>query len=369
MHLERILDVGDASSIARALAYEVALEAHVGGALLDWHAERLLGHARRLVERTGDPYDRAWLELGIANRAFCAGEFRAAVQACLTSERILRNECRGVSWELTTVAAFLLTSLAMLGSLPRLRETAERFALDAESRGDLFGVAEGYGGECILGWWMMGSGDDALARASTAVAQQGGDAERWPEKTYRRGQLTELMATVHLRLLGNDPWPAFQKMLEHWQGLEDAMIPSLQFYRSWVRHGRARAALAAAEAGSREAERQGWTRARLLADTTKTLRVMHSDRRPFGPPWAALIEGALAHAEGDRRHAIVCAARAVDGFDAAGMKLYREAARARLADLTGSRDRRDEAFDWMRRRGVPDPGALVEALAPGFGAR
>ena len=82
-----------------------------------------------------------------------------------------------------------------------LRETAERFAVDAEVRGDLFGAAEGYSGECILAWWSVGSAEDALARARGAVARQGGDADRWPEKTYRRGQLTELMASVHLQLI------------------------------------------------------------------------------------------------------------------------------------------------------------------------
>jgi hypothetical protein len=367
-HLERILDVGDASSIARALAYEAALEAHVGGPLLDWHAARLLEHARRLVDRTGDPYDDAWLQLGIANQAYCSGRFRDAVVACNTSLEILRAQCSGVAWEITTVMAFLLTSLAMLGDLPALRETAERFAVDAEGRGDLFGVAEGYSGECILAWWSAGSATDAFARARSAVARQGGDAERWPEKTYRRGQLTELMAAVHLQLIEGDPWPAWRMMLAHWGGLKSAMIPSLQFYRSWVRHGRARVALAAAEQCLRGDGRDGWTRERLLADARKMEREIAKDKRPFGAPWAALVEGALAHAGGDRVGARDALTRAVVGFDRAGMALYREAARWRRADLSGS-SAREDADAWLKRQGVPDSRALVDALVPGFGRR
>lgn len=359
-HLGRILDVGDASSIARALAYEVALEAHVGGRLLDWHAERLLGYARRLVDRTGDPYDRAWLELGVANQAYCAGRFADAAAACRRSETILREQCTGVAWEISTVAAFLLTSIAMLGDLRGLRDAAERFTADAERRGDLFSVAEGCSGECALAWWTMGSGDAALARAREAVARQGGDAQRWPEKTYRRGQMTEAMAVVHLALLAGDPWPAWQAMLANWDGMKSAMIPSLQFYRSWVRHGRARAALAAAETGG---ERDGWTRDRLRADAAKLAREMAKDRRPFGAPWAALIEGALAD-DGARR--VQALERAVAGFDAAGMALYREAARWRLGAVTGSTERRERADAWLRDQGVPDTQALVNALAPGY---
>ena len=367
-HLERILDVGDASSIARALAYEVALEAHVGGAFFDWHAARLLDHARRLVERTRDPYDAAWLQLGIANQAYCAGRFADAVVACRESERILHAHCSGVAWELTTVAAYLLTSLAMLGDLRALRESAERFTLDAERRGDLFGIAEGYSGECMLAWWSMGSGDDALARAKNAVARQGGDAERWPEKTYRRGQLTELMAAVHLGLLAGDPWPAWRMMHEHWDGLKSAMIPSLQFYRSWLRHGRARVAIAAAERFDEQdrGNRDGWTGGRLLADARAMHRAMAKDKRPFGPPWAALIGGALAYAGGDRASAQRSLEDAMAGFDRASMALYREAARYRLGELAGRSRLRDEADAWLREQGVPDPRALVDALVPGF---
>ncbi len=368
-HLERILDVGDASSIARALAYEAALEAHVGGALFDWHAARLLRHARALAERTGDPYDAAWLELGIANQAYCAGRFRDAVVACRSSERILRAQCSGVAWELTTVMAFLLTALAMLGDLAALRETAERFTLDAERRGDLFGVAEGYGGECILAWWSMGSGDEALARAQAAVERQGGDAERWPEKTYRRGQLTELMATVHLRLLARDPWPAWRMMLDHWDGLKSAMIPNLQFYRSWLRHGRARVALAAAETLGPRESRDGWTRDRLLADVGRMAGVIAKDARPFAPPWAALLRGGLAHAGEDRARAMACLRDAVAGFDRAEMALYREAARFRLGELRGDDAERDEGAGWLRSQGIAEPGMVVDALVPGFGSR
>jgi tetratricopeptide (TPR) repeat protein len=364
-HLERILDVGDASSIARALAYEAALEVHIGGPLLDWHARRLLEHARRLVDRTGDPYDAAWLQLGIANQAYCGGRFRAAADACNASLAILRSRCSGVAWEITTVMAFLLTSLAMLGDLALLRETAERFAVDAEQRGDLFGAAEGYSGECILAWWSAGNAKDALARARKAVARQGGDSERWPEKTHRRGQLTELMASVHVQLIDGDPWPAWRMMLEQWSGLKSAMVPRLQFYRSWVRHGRARVALAAAEQCIDGGPRGGWTRERLLADARAMQREIAKDDRPFAAPWAALIEGGLVYANGDREGARCALERAVVGFDRADMALYREAARLRLAELSGASKIAAEA--WFSHQGIPDVRALVDALVPGYG--
>lgn len=363
MHLERILDVGDRSAIARALAYEAALEAHVGGPVFDWHTKRLLDHARRLVERTRDPYDDAWLKLGIANEAFCAGRFRDAVVALEASEKILRAHCHGVSWEIATISAFLLMSLAMLGDLKKLREAAERITSESEANGDLFGIADGFGADCWLAWWATGQGDDALARVKAAVARQGGNAERWPEKNYRRGQLVELMTTVHASLLAGDPWPAWEMMLAHWDGLSSAMIPRLQFYRSWLRSARARVALACA----RKARPGGaWTRARLLADATKMHAEMAKDKRPFGPPWAALALGALERAKGNEDGARQALERAIVGFDRAEMALYREAARFRLAELTGEGARLATADAWFRAQGVEAPRLLVDALVPGY---
>ena len=118
-------------------------------------------------------------------------------------------------------------------------------------------------------------------------------------------------------------------------------------------------------AGARRA-RDGWTRERLLADARKMHGDIAKDKRPFGAPWAALIEGALAHAGNDCSRARDALERAVAGFDRAGMALYREAARFRLAELTASTVRRDEAGAWLKKQGVPDPRAIVDALVPGL---
>jgi predicted ATPase len=363
-HLGRIVEVGDASSIARAFAYEAALEVHVGGKLFDGHAARLLAHASRLVERTADPYDRAWLELGFANQAFCAGRFADAVAACQRSLAILGESLTGVAWEETTVAAFLLTSLAMVGDLPSLRAASERLAADGERRGDLFAIAEAGSGECVLGHFTQGaaSAGAALARARRAVARQGQGALRWPEKTYRRGQLTELMGTVHFGLLSGDPASAWTAVLTHWPGLEASLLLTLQFYGSWLRHGRARVALALAQQGGTT----GWPPARLRADAARMRKHVAKDDRPFAAPWAAAIAAALAHGDGDSGRTQAALDAAVDGFERAGMALYREAARYQAGRLGARPDQCAQAEAALLAQGVGDVPALAEALVPGF---
>jgi hypothetical protein len=134
-----------------------------------------------------------------------------------------------------------------------------------------------------------------------------------------------------------------------------------------VRHGRARLALAAAEQLGALEWRGDWTRSRLLDDARKMHAEMAGDRRPFGPPWGAAIEGGLAWAAGDATGAREALGRAVAGFDRAGMALYREAARLRLAGLTGAVAERESAAGWIRAQGVTDVAGLARALVPGYG--
>ena len=116
-HLLRVLDVGDASTVCRALAYEAAMETHLGGALLDRSVDRLLAQVAFLARRTGDPYDEAWEALALANVAFTRGAWRRTADACRRADDVLRERCHGSAWERVTVFIFHHFALAWLGDL------------------------------------------------------------------------------------------------------------------------------------------------------------------------------------------------------------------------------------------------------------
>ena len=101
----------------------------------------------------------------------------------------------------------------------------------------------------------------------------------------------------------------------------------------------------------------------LHADARKMQREIAKDDRPFAAPWAALIEGALAHASGDRTGAKSALERAVSGFDRADMALYREATRWRLAELSHAPTRAPES--WLSDHGVPNVRASFRSISTG----
>ena len=90
---------------------------------------------------------------------------------------------------------------------------------------------------------------------------------------------------------------------------------------------------------------------------------------PLSAPFADAIEAGAAQLEGNPARSATRLEAAVEGFDGAGMALYREAARARLAGLVGGdggaalRARSDA---WLSGQGVRRPLAMLGLAAPGW---
>ncbi|MFP2934723.1 hypothetical protein ACLESO_58375, partial [Pyxidicoccus sp. 3LG] len=141
-YLRRVLRVGEASSVCRALAFEAAMEAHLHGGWMDRHCVKLLGQVERLARSTGDACDEGWWLLARATRAFTHGQWSEAVAVCERAEVLLRQRCSGVVWELDMLAAYHHGALGMRGELRRLGQRLERYAEDSTRRGDIFGVIE-----------------------------------------------------------------------------------------------------------------------------------------------------------------------------------------------------------------------------------
>ncbi|NMO15358.1 protein kinase [Pyxidicoccus fallax] len=380
-YLRRVLEVGDASSVCRALAFEAALEAHLQGGWMDKHCRKLLGQVERLARWTLDARDEGWSLLAQATRAFTHGQWREAVRVCERGEAILRERCTGVCWELDMFAAHHHGALALRGELRRLGARLECFLEDSTRRGDIFGIIESCLGDCLLPWLARGQGSRAWRLAEPAVeslARGSGRGRDWNDVSQvgpaRRASYCLLLAHVHSALYEGQPWRAWREVRARWDGLYRA-TPSLRFYDAHVRHARARAALAAAErleAGQAppvEVEAR-WTRRALLADARVQARRIGHEPLPMAAPLSALVRAGVARLEGDVDAARTLLAQALVGFGRADMALHREVTRYALGALTEGPEAAahvELAEAWMEDQGVVDTRALVATLAPGLG--
>ncbi|WP_437335462.1 serine/threonine-protein kinase [Sorangium sp. So ce394] len=368
LHLRRVLKVGDASTVCRALAYEASMETHLGGALLDRSVEALLEQVSALAVRTGDPYDAAWRELALVNVAFTRGEWRRTAEACRRADTLFRERCPGTAWERVTVAIFHHFALAWLGELRELLPRLSELAGDARRRGDVHALCEAHVGEPMLAWLAADRGDEAQASAAAALGRQASRSRRWPEHGYRRQEYAAMIASGYAALYRGDPWAAWAAVLDHWPRLEASFLLPLRGTGLELRWTRARAALAAAATRPR-ARRAGWTERALLDDARAQIRRIERDPLAAGAPIGQLLRAGIARVEGRAGEAARALEAAIAGFDRLEMALHREAARLALGQLAGgsagaAQIRRVEA--WMAAQGVARPRALAAAVAPGL---
>jgi serine/threonine protein kinase len=380
-YLQRVLEVGDASSVCRALAYEAAMEAHLKGGWMDRHCVKLLTQVERLARWTGNARDQGWSLLARATRAFTHGRWSDAVAACEQGEAVLRERCTGMVWELDMFAACHHGALAMRGDLARLGARLEHFLADSTQRGDIFGIIESCLGDSFLPWLARGEGARAWAlaqRALVSLEQGASGTADWNDVLHvghsHRVSYCLLLARVHASLYGGQPWRAWREVRARWNGLYRG-TPSLRFYDAHVRHARARAALAAAEqlegrqAPPTEVEAR-WTRRALLADARRQARRIGHETLAMAAPQSALVLAGVARLEGDTDSARTLLVHAVAGYGLADMALHREVARYALGVLQGGpqgAESQRQAEAWMREQGVVDPRALAATLAPGLG--
>ena len=128
LHLMLALRAGEPFRVARALTTEAAFSA-TGGTATAARTAEVLGEAQRLAERLRAPYLLGWTR-GIAGvAAGLEGRFADAVPLCEEGEAILREQCAGTAWELSSISFFRVWSMAYVGNLDgarRRRGGAER---------------------------------------------------------------------------------------------------------------------------------------------------------------------------------------------------------------------------------------------------
>jgi hypothetical protein len=351
-HLLAALSAGEPSHILRALALEAGIEANVGGDWLRRRSRRLMRRVEELVELTGDPFDRAWVEFSHSAVAFFCGAWRECVERGERAVEILRAECLGVAWELAVNHLFTLSALAQQGRLRELAARLPRLLDDAHSRGDRYAlVAARTADGAIL---PLAQDDPERARRELDAA-----LEPYASSPFSSLHYQHLHGTIQAELYRGDGGGALARIERAWPELGRAGFLRLDCVGTGLRYLLARAALAAALESPERARL-----ARLAA--TQARRIARSSL-PHTAGQAAAIRAGVASLRGDAEGCAAALAVAVARFEAADARLWTEAARFGLGRLRGGSEGRallDAAREWMASEGVARPERLARMLVP-----
>jgi tetratricopeptide (TPR) repeat protein len=285
--------------------------------------------------------------------AYLVGHWKNAAKLCERAAEVLRDQCTGVSWELTTANRFMLSAMLYMGEIGEVSRRVPGLLAAALEQGNLFAAVDL---RTRLNVIWLAADDPNRARAEVIEA-----LKAWPQEGFHLQHYTAMHALGQIELYTGDVEVAWKHIQGQWKALEDSMLMRIQVLRIEAMHLKARAALASGSQGDESAHR--------LKVAEKLADRLAAERVAWANPFVSLIRASLAHQRGEKSKAVGLLSQAVETFDLADIDLYEAVSRRRLGELLGDeRGQRhiEEADAWMRNRQVLNPEAMTRMMAPGF---
>jgi hypothetical protein len=348
-HLLLALDAGEPYRVARALAMEAGYSSASGGRR-SVRTERLLQMAVSLSERIQNPHATGLATLTAGIAAFLEGRWQAARHLTDRAEKILREECTGVSWERDNAHHYGLRSLFYLGEWAAMFRRLPGLLKEARERGDLYA-------ETNLSLRHLYVARMAADQIETAREELARSIESWSHGGFHVQHYYAWCARVEMALYSDAGQSAWELVARQWASLRRSLLDRVQFLLIESRHLRARAALAAA-AGSR----------RLLGIAERDCRRIEHEQMPWGNALALLLRAGVSVGRGRTEEALALAASAEEQLTSTDMTVHAAAARRRRGELLGGEKGRDlmaQADAILVAQGIARPQAITAMLAPG----
>ncbi len=226
------LEAGEPYRLARALAWQAAHTANLGGARWE-RTTRLLEEARTLSNRIDHPQARGFTTLCQGISEWTTGRWKKARASLESAEKILRDFCTGVAWELGTAHTFTLWSLFYLGEFAEMERRSSLLLREAQDRGDLYAATTL--GTFSAAMARLGTADPEGARQIVATFLQ-----QWSHKAFHVQHVIALLSLTYIDLYCRNGAAAWTRVSEQWPALERSHLLRVQVIRVMLTNSRAR---------------------------------------------------------------------------------------------------------------------------------
>jgi eukaryotic-like serine/threonine-protein kinase len=351
LHLLLALRSGEIYRVARAMAFEVTQTAATGGAARARVAE-LMKRTEMLAQRAANPHATGLAIWARGLSAYLLGEWKEAAEFCERAAEVLRDQCTGVTWELTIANRFMLSSLIFLGEMAEVSRRVPQLLAAALEQGNLFGATDL---RTRMNPIWLAADDPDRARDEVIAA-----LTTWPREGFHLQHYSSLVALAQIELYTGDYEVAWKHIEGQVKPLVKSLLLRIQGLRIEAMHLRARLALASSFGAQRNPRLQI---AEKLAE-----KIAH-EQMPWSNPLSLMIRAALACRRDDDATAASLTSKAIEEFEASNMRLYAAAARMRLGEIMGGDTGSElirEADEWMNRQQIKNPAKVTNLMAPGF---
>ncbi|MEM9558165.1 MAG: protein kinase [Acidobacteriota bacterium] len=346
-HLLLALRAGEPQRVARGFALEVFF-----GALEGADDDQALDRARALAGRVEGNYAASLTEMAAGMRSCSKGHWSEAARQLARAEAALRENRRGIAWELDTVRQFRAVAWLHAGRWRELFAELPQLMAQAREAEDLFL-------ELHLSHWVESlrlvaedRADEAAERLHTAEGGEIGDG-------FYYQHFGVLVAATRIALYRGDGAEALRLVEARWPALTASLLQRIEMVLVQSHDLRGRAALAAADATTDER-----TRRRLLGVVEESARALVRAESTWARSLATALRGGAAAQAGDRDRAFEALEVARTGFEACEMSVHAAAARRMLGLLREDESAIAAADDELGRFGIERPAAMTRVVLP-----
>lgn len=345
------LDAGEPHRLVRSLAVEAAFEATSSGPSRR-RVPALLRAADDLAKLIDDSYAHGMVAFGSGLATYMEANWKRCLGFMDRAEALFRDRCTSVTWELDTTHVFALWSLKYLGELRELQRRWPILLNEARERGDRYAITN-------LSTYLMATARLAADQPGLALEELARVERLWDYPGFHLQHHGTIQGMAYCALYQGDPGRAWDTVRAAWPRYRASFLIRLQKVRIDILNLRANSALAAANAGHREASR-------LRRDAAWCADRLEREGLPWSDALSVLVRASLAASEGRTAAAIAGFEQAAARFESREMKVAAAVARRRRGELlAGDEGKRlvDEADRLLRDEQVlrPDLMALVHA--------
>ena len=348
-NLLNALRAGEPFRVARALVMELAVSS-MGGSRSLRRTEELYAKCSELVRQVDHPYTSAWFALVQSLTANLGGRYAEAVDAAERSEKMFREGCTGVAWEVETAQLYYLHSLVNLGRWKAAAQRALPLLAEARERRDLYLATYVQTRNLFL----FHLAADEVGRARE---EQDRSLEGWTRHGFQLQHYWNWYARCEIDLYAGEPRVAWERLQAQWHTYSRSLLPRTQALHIEILFLRVRAAVARAISGDGDAEG-------LLKHAAADVKRLEKERIAWAAAQAALGRALIAHARGQGAATGPMFAAAADMLDRVDLEHFAAAARVRAAALQDGGANARDGGAWFAREEVRRPDRMLAMLAP-----
>jgi hypothetical protein len=282
---------------------------------------------------------------GIAE--FTMGRWATAVPQLDEADKLLRERCTGVAWELDTAHAFALWALCYEGDFTELGRRTAVLLKEAEERGDLYAYATF--GTFHHPHAILAANDDPVA------ARKFLDESRaaWVTNGFYLQDLCALMTDALIDTYEDRGEIGYQRYADNWKKIKASQLLRSQCIASLTYHFRARAALNGAMKGNRPD---------LIRAAEKDAKRILRENVAWTQPYGRLLEAGIAIVKKNDERAVALLRDAAEGLDRVDMFSHAASARLALGEIVGGTEGETlvrQATEWFTAHGVRNARAMA----------